>query len=317
MPEKVYILSLANSLAMDFNATCKNIKGLKIQGATNVAVSAVDALYSLIQKSKANSKAKLLAEIEGGKKKLFGLRATEPMMRNFLNFVQARAATGKDVKDIKAEAKRAAKEALMMKTAAKEAIARIGAGLIEDGSIVYTHCHASTVTGILKEAAKTKKFEVFNTETRPLFQGRVTAAELAKAKIPVTHFIDSAAKFALRKADMMLIGADAITPMGVYNKIGSGLFSELARKYDVPVYVCSVSWKFDPESIFGHEEVIEERNSKEVWDKAPKGVKVSNHAFERVSHEHVTAIVSELGIYSIDSFLDETRKKYPWMFLKQ
>ena len=62
------------------------------------------------------------------------------MMRNFLNFVQARAAMGRDAKEVKAEAKRAAKEALMMKTAAKEAIVRIGAGLIEEGSIVYTHC---------------------------------------------------------------------------------------------------------------------------------------------------------------------------------
>lgn len=302
---------------MDFNQTCKKIKELKIQGATNVAVSAVDALNSLIQKSKANSRTKILEEIEAGRKKLFGLRATEPMMRNFLNFVQARAAMGRDAKEVKAEAKRAAKEALMMKTAAKEAIVRIGAGLIEEGSIVYTHCHASTVTAILKEAAKTKKFEVYNTETRPMFQGRITAAELAKAKIPVTHFVDSAVKFALRKADVMLIGADAITPMGVYNKIGSGLFAELARKYDTPVYVCSVSWKFDPESVFGHEEVIEDRNSKEIWDKAPKGVRVSNHAFERVSPEHVTAIISELGVYSLDSFIEETKKKYRWMFPRQ
>ncbi|MDI6737932.1 MAG: hypothetical protein QME12_05465 [Nanoarchaeota archaeon] len=301
---------------MEFNAACKNIKNLKIQGATNVAVSAVEALSSLIEKSKAGTKAKLLSDIETGKKKLFGLRATEPMMRNFLNFVQARASVGKDVKEVKAEAKRAAKEVLMLKAAAKEAIVRIGARLIEEGSIVYTHCHASTVTGILKEAAKEKKFEVYNTETRPMFQGRITAAELAKAKIPVTHFVDSAVKFALKKADIMLIGADAITPMGVYNKIGSSLFAELARKYDTPVYVCSVSWKFDPEAIFGHEEVIENRNPKEVWDKAPKGVRVSNHAFERVSPEHVTAIISELGVYSIDLFIEETRKKYPWMFLR-
>nr|VDS11034.1 R15P Isomerase [uncultured Candidatus Pacearchaeota archaeon] len=301
---------------MEFNATCKKIKDLKIQGATNVAVSAVEALSSLIEKSKAGTKAKLVSEIEAGKKKLFELRATEPMMRNFLNFVHARALVGKDVKEMKKEAKRAAKEALMMKEAAKQAIVKIGAGLIEEGSIVYTHCHASTVTGILKEAAKTKKFEVYNTETRPRFQGRITAEELAKAKIPVTHFVDSAVKFAMRKADIMMIGADAITPMGVYNKIGSGLFAELAKKYDVPVYVCSVSWKFDPESIFGHEEVIEERNPNEVWDRVPKSVRVRNYAFEKVIPENVSAIVSELGIYNNDTFIEETKKKYPWMFLR-
>lgn len=302
---------------MEFNAVCKKIKDLKIQGATNVAAAGVEALSSLIEKSKAGSRARILSEIEAGKKKLFALRATEPMMRNFVNFVQARASVGKDVKDIKKEAKRAAREALMMKEAAKQAIVKIGAGLIEDGSIVYTHCHASTVTSILKEAAKTKKFEVYNTETRPKFQGRITAEELAKAKIPVTHFVDSAVKFAMRKADIMLIGADAITPTGVYNKIGSGLFAELAKRYDVPVYVCSVSWKFDPEAIFGHEEVIEERSPDEVWSKAPKSIKVRNYAFEKVIPENVSAIVSELGIYNNDLFIEETKKKYPWMYARR
>ncbi|MBU2638315.1 MAG: S-methyl-5-thioribose-1-phosphate isomerase [Nanoarchaeota archaeon] len=299
---------------MDFNSTCRKIKELKIQGATNVAVAAVEALASAALKSKAKNSKKLLEDIASARKKLLATRPTEPMMRNFLNFMYARAMTGNDVKDIKAEAKRAAKESLMMKAAAKQAIVRIGAGLIEDGSIVYTHCHSSTVTGILKEAAKTKKFEVYNTETRPLFQGRITAKELAKAKIPVTHFIDSAAKLALKKADVMLIGADAITPMGIYNKIGSGLFAELARKYDTPVYVCSVSWKFNPSSIFGQDEVIEERSGKEVWKDAPKNVIVKNYAFEKVDPDLVSAIVSELGVYQPESFVEEVKKKYPWMF---
>ncbi len=299
---------------MELNATCKKIKELRIQGATNVAAAAVEALAYIALKSKAKSSKKLLGEISEARKKLVETRPTEPMMRNFLSFVYARAAAGKDLKDIKAEAKRAAKEALMMKAAAKEAIVRIGAGLVEDRSIVYTHCHSSTVTGILKEAAKEKKFEVYNTETRPLFQGRVTAMELAKAKIPVTHFIDSAAKFALRKADAMLIGADAITPVGVYNKVGSSMFAELARKYDVPVYVCSVSWKFDPASIFGREEVIEERSGKEVWKEAPKNIRIRNYAFEKVDTDLISAVVSELGVYQPESFVEEVRKKYPWMF---
>jgi len=44
-----------------------------------------------------------------------------------------------------------------------------------------------------------KKFEVYNTETRPLFQGRKTAKELKGAGIKVTMFIDSAMDIALSK----------------------------------------------------------------------------------------------------------------------
>ncbi|HII16191.1 MAG TPA: hypothetical protein HA362_07855 [Nanoarchaeota archaeon] len=299
---------------MNLKATCSNIKSLKIQGATNVAMSSVEALAYAASKSKAKNAEKFFSEIEAAKKMLVATRATEPMMRNFLNYFTGRLQGLDNIKELKAEAKNAAKDVLLLKKAAKECLAKIGAGLVENNSIVYTHCHSSSVTAILKEAAKTKKFEVYNTETRPHFQGRITAEELAKAKIPVTHFVDSAARFALKKADIMMIGADAITPTGIYNKIGSGLIAELAKKHDVPVYSCSVAWKFDPASIFGHEEAIEERNPKEVWEKPPKGVKISNHAFEKVNAELVAAIISELGIYNLGSFIQETKKKYPWMF---
>lgn len=302
---------------MEFSSACKKIKDLKIQGATNVAMAAVDALSSLVQKSKAKDRKKLWQEIDAGKRKLFETRATEPMMRNFLNYFTARLAGANEIKAMKADAKKVAAEVLLLKKAAKAEIARIGAERIENDSIVYTHCHSSTVVDILKEAARTKKFEVYNTETRPRLQGRITAAELAKAKIPVTHFVDSAAKYALKKADVMLIGADAITPTGIFNKVGSGLFAEVARKYDVPVYVCSVAWKFDPASIMGQEEAIESRNSKEVWDKPPKGVVVKNFAFEKINPELVSAIISELGVYQPETFVEEVKKKYPWMFSRQ
>lgn len=299
---------------MDFKRACRDIQSLKVQGATNVAVAAVNALSGYIAKSKVKSASLLIKDAEKARKILFMTRPTEPMMRNFLNFVMSTMKASETVSDMKDAARTAAREVLQMKSDAKSSLCKIGSGLIENGSVVYTHCHASSVTGILKEAAKKKKFEVYNTETRPRFQGRLTAAELAKAKIKVTHFVDSSAKLALKKADIMLIGADAITPTGVFNKIGSALFAEVARKYDVPVYVCTVAWKLDPESIFGKEEVIEERNPKEVWDKAPKGVTVKNYAFEKVTSELVSGVISELGVYSLDSFIEEAKKKYPWMF---
>lgn len=284
-----------------------------------MAVEAVKALASEIISSKAKNVDNLFKEIYSAKEKLFATRPTEPMMRNFLNFVIFNLENGKygEIKAIKDAAKTISDEVFKMKEDAKNQIKKIGAKIINDHKIIYTHCHSSTVTGIIKEAAKNKKIEVYNTETRPLFQGRITAKELAKANIPVTHFIDSAAKFALKKADIMLIGADAITPTGVYNKIGSNLFAEIAAKYDVPVYICAVSWKFDPETLFGHEEIIEIRDSKEVWDKPPKGVKIMNNAFEKVDLDLITGIISEFGVYPPNSFCGEIKKSYPWMFVRE
>ncbi len=300
---------------MKLETTCKKIKNLEIQGATKIAVEALKALSSVIKSSKAKDVDRLFKEIDEAKKKLFATRPTEPLMRNFLNFMIYNLESQKygELKEIKKNTKSLASDVLKMKQDAKKQIQDIGKELVKSHKIIYTHCHSSTVTGIINNSAKRKKLEVYNTETRPLFQGRITAKELSK-KVPVTHFIDSAARLALKKADIMLIGADAITPTGIYNKIGSNMFAEIANKYDVPVYVCSVSWKFDPETLFGHEEIIEMRNPKEVWKRPPKNVKIINPAFEKVDLSLVTGIISELGITSPTSFCGEMKKSYPWMF---
>jgi ribose 1,5-bisphosphate isomerase len=182
-------------------------------------------------------------------------------------------------------------------------------------STIFTFCHSSTVVNILKQAKKHgKKFEVFQTETRPLFQGRITARELAEAKIKVTHVVDSAARVALKKADLMLIGCDAISTTRIYNKIGSEMVAIIAEKYGVPVYVATNSWKFDPETIYGKEK-IEERQGSEVWENPPGGVMIKNFAFEAIDPKLVDGIITELGIFMKKSLISELKKTYPWMFL--
>lgn len=273
---------------MNFNQICKDIKTLKIQGATNVAKAAIKAL-----------------KIRHDKKaiqKLISLRPTEPALRNAINFV-------------KKDPEKLAKKALDYLNFAEKKIAKIGAKKVEDNSIIFTHCHSGTVVNILKQAKKTKKFEVYNTETRPLYQGRITARELAKSRIKVTHFVDSAARVLLKEADLMLMGVDAITSEGkIVNKIGTEMFVETANRYNTPIYFCTVSWKFDPLTIKGYKEKIEERSPDEVWKNPPKNVKIKNLAFEFINPNLVTGIISELGIYSPTVFVERVIEKHPWIY---
>ena len=188
----------------------------------------------------------------------------------------------------------------------------IGAKRIKEGAIIFTHCHSSTVCNILKLAKKRGiNFEVHNTETRPLYQGRKTAEELSKAGIKVVHYVDSAASHALRKADVVFLGVDAITTTKVYNKVGSELFVREASDLDIPVYFCTDSWKFDKESIFGSDDEIEERISKEIWARPPKNVSISNIAFDKIDPKHITGIISELGLYSHAVFVEEVKDIIP------
>ena len=224
---------------MNFESICRDIKSLKIQGARNIAIAGIKALSFRRDKKSVQ--------------KLLNLRSTEPALRNSVKFVLG-------------DFDNNYKKALNHFEDSDKKISKIGSNLIKSDMVVFTHCHSTSVVNVLKEAKKRgKKFSVNVTETRPLFQGRITAKELSKAKIKITLFVDSALEKAIEESDIVLIGADAIISdkknkevAGVYNKIGSGVISEIAFNRKIPVYVCSDSWKFDPYTLLGKKEVIEE-----------------------------------------------------------
>lgn len=300
---------------MDLKKTINDIVSLRIQGAHNVSKASIFALREAALKSKAKTPLFFIHELNVIKNSLFKTRPTEPLMRNCLNYVMD-GIKFKDVGEIKKVVEQRSKEAIEHTEKAEETIAEFGANKIKNGMVIFTHCHSSTVINILKKAKRQGvNFEVRNTETRPNLQGRITAKELADEGIKVTHFIDSAARLALKKADIFLFGADAITSEAkIINKIGTELFLEAAVRYGIPSYCCSDSWKFDPATTFGFEEVIEKRFAEEVWKNPPKGVKISNYVFEMVNPDLVTGVISELGIYNPSTFVEEVRRKYKWMF---
>ncbi len=293
----------------------RDIKSLKIQGANNVALSALQAMDFAVKNTKIDDPNLLWKAIESTKKEIFGTRPTEPAMRNAINYVMYDVDKSSTTA-IKAQLNRHIKAAISHFKNSSSKIAEIGAKKVMKGSVIFVHCHSSTVVNTLRAAKKKgKSFEVHNTETRPLFQGRKTAAELASTGIKVTHYIDSAARLALKKADLFLMGVDAITSEGkIINKIGTQLFIEVANKYEIPIYFCADTWKFDPSTVWGEEEKIEMRDPKEVWSKAPKGVKIMNYAFEKIDPNMVTGVITEIGVFKPEALAEILRENSPWMF---
>ncbi len=249
----------------------KDIKEVRIQGATNIAKAAVQA-YSLNPTPE-------------NKKNLLSLRPTEPALSNALNFIDK---IGKE-------------KVLSHFSDAQEEINRNVLKLIKKGMKIYTHCHSTNVIKALIYAKKMgKKFEIYNTETRPLFQGRITARELSKAGIKVTTFVDAGMDDAITEVDIVLIGADAILKDGAINKIGSEAISEIAFLRKKPVYIVADSWKFSPKNV-----KIEERDFHEVWRGAPKKVKIMNPAFEKIDKKYIKGVISENGILGFDKFVNK------------
>jgi len=84
------------------------------------------------------------------KKKLLSLRPTEPLLKNVLD------------KSIQSLA-----HFDFVQNKINEKVLK----LIKNREVVFTHCHSSTVVNALIYAKKNgRKFEVYNTETRPCFR---------------------------------------------------------------------------------------------------------------------------------------------------
>jgi ribose 1,5-bisphosphate isomerase len=287
---------------MTFESTVKKIKSLEIQGAENIAIAAVEAFGEKLKTTKNEALLRRYAN------ELKNARATEPALRNAINYCLANYKTDPTI----------AKKALKHFKENQDIIAKNGAKLIRNGMKIFTHCHASTVERILIEAKNQgRKFEVYNTETRPRLQGRITATNLAKAGIKVTHCVDSAGRSLLRQCNLFLIGCDSITKSKkIINKIGTESLFDAANESKIPIYICTNSWKFDTESTEKKDTKIEERSGKEVWDTTQKNIKIYNPAFEKVDIKKTAGVISELGLLKPNKFFRQFKKSYKYLLQK-
>jgi len=305
-------------LSVTIRNTAEKIKRLEVQGARNVAIAAIEAVEALAEETKAKSKKELLRELSEAKAVLFASRETEPLMRNAVRWITSQVErSGKDkVEELTKVVSSVSQQFLKNLEDSKEKIAEIGAKRIKNNSVILTHCHSSSVTYLLKRAKRDgKSFEVICTETRPIFQGRLTAKEMSELDVKTTLIVDSAARFFMNQVDLVIIGADAITSQGnVINKIGTSMIALVANEARTPFYVVSELLKFDPATMYGDYEKIEERSPKEIWEDPPKNLIIRNPAFDVTRRDFIHGIICEEGIISPHSIIEVMHRKYPWIF---
>jgi len=305
-------------LLEQIRTTAKKIKLLEVQGARNVAIAAIEAINTLAKETRAKNRKQFLKQLSEAKEILFVSRATEPLMRNAVRWIisQVERSGREKVKELAQIVSSASQQFLKNLEDSKERIAEIGARRIRDNSVVFTHCHSSTVTHLLKKAKEEgKSFEVICTETRPVFQGRVTAKEMLELGVNTTLIVDSAARFFMNQADFVIVGADAITSEGnVINKIGTSMIALVAHEARTPFYVVSELLKFDPVTMYGDYEKIEERSPNEIWKNIPRNLIIRNPAFDVTRRDFIHGVICEEGIISPHSIIEVMRRKYRWVF---
>ncbi len=303
----------------------RDIKSLKIQGARKVALGVINALIYTAKNSKSKDIKQFYKEFFEVAEYLYKLRPTEPMTRNtidrILNYIHLliknksylkQTSRRKRVDQVRELIVKKGKQMIKQMKINRERIAKYGSQLIQNNMTIMTYCHSSTVTNLLKHARiEGKSIEVISCETRPRFQGRITAKELASYKIPVTQIVDGAMNAFMKDVDMVIVGGDAVTSRGdLINKIGTSTLAHIARAHDIPFYSAVELFKFDPLTLFGFKEKIEERDKKEVWEKPPRGVKIRNPAFDLTYAKYISGYITEEGIIPPQSLLSVVKQTY-------
>lgn len=297
----------------------QKIKNLEIQGATNVAKFGLKSFNLYTKSLDVTSRKNFLTKIEEASNRLKSIRPTEPCLRNGIQCVlnKAKKILTDQVDTLKYAIDKNIESFLRFLSNANDKIAKYGARRIVDNSTILTHCHSSAVIEILRKAYNDgKNIKVISSETRPLYQGRKTAKELSDIGIETTMIIDSAMRWIVRHKpiDLILIGADSITVEGtVLNKIGSKLLALAAEENNIPFYVAATMLKYNPESAFGDLEIIEMRNEKEIWEDPPSNLKILNPAFETISRDLISALITEIGVFPPVLISEKFEYYYPFL----
>lgn len=126
------------------------------------------------------------------------------------------------------------------------AAAAAGWALPRRGARVLTHSSSSLVIATLERAGPSRIAAVECTASLPGGEGRALAARLRRAGLVARVIADASVARACAAADVVLVGADAITSQAIVNKAGTMPLALTARESGVPCYALAGSSKMAP-----------------------------------------------------------------------
>lgn len=177
--------------------------------------------------------------------------------------------------------------------------AKVAAQLVtEREPWVATLSASEGVLAAMRELAKGgRKVRALVAESRPLYEGRDTARALVAAGVETWLVTDAALPMLVSQASAVWIGADAVTDLGVLNKVGSYTLALAAREHGVPVWAIATRRKFLPASTASLR--IREMPPAEVWESPAPGVRPRNIYFEMVPLSLLRGVVVEDSVLGV------------------
>jgi len=281
----------------------------KTSGAVELTRKGAEALLLLADQTAAQDTPQLLSELLSTGRKLIEAQPSMAPLFTLVNTVLSGLNEAQDVGEARRTIKAAARGFAADLGLRGEKIALEALSLISNGVAILTHSRSCTVSGALLLAKERgRSFKVLCTESRPIYEGRELARELAEQGIETTLITDAAAAHFMSRADLVMVGADTVSTEGLVNKMGTYGLALAAAAQGVPFYALCGTEKFLP-SDYPHLE-IQLKDPREVWQEHPEGVTVLNRYFDVTPLECVSGLVTESGILllpQVEEMLDSLK----------
>lgn len=173
---------------------------------------------------------------------------------------------------------------------------------------IGAYSYSSTVAkALLRARALIQRVDC--SEGRPGYEGRRMAERLARAGINVRLSPDAPFLEDAWFPDLQVCGADAVTPRGFVNKVGTQVIVSQASRAGHPVIVLAETMKFWPESPF-HCRFWGRTFGRpwEVWKDAPENVGIDSPLFSCAPFGKHVFLLTERGRMKVKQIRRELRK---------
>lgn len=277
---------------------------MNVKGGSPFGRAAAWAFKLALEQEPLPEKQVLKARIDEIGLKLTQLKPTMGTIANTIHFVQQCYALheAESIEQIKAHIIKLCERIIETSLAAVDQLGSYGGALIRDGDTVMMHSYSSSLMSCFKHAAqKGTKFKMICTESRPLRESRLAVKMLQSYGVPVTYITDASIWEFLPKADLVIMGVDALSFNGdVANKMGAALVTQLAMLCKVPVYVATEIYKLDYRTQFGYRIQLERRTKDEMIlpddFESLEGIDVYNQFFDLTPAYQVAGVITQYGI---------------------
>ena len=297
----------------------EDIRTGKIYSSTDVVISSLRVLEGLAKST--NNLSELIDLYHKYLPVLIKARPASAMLANsvreLLTSIVSALERGLSFKELLEELSKKRTEIERRINEAINSAALIASRRIQEGDVILTNSYSRSVLRALKVTKdRGANFSVYVTESRPGSEGLLTASRLSSLGIPVTLFVDSAVRYFMKDVDKVLISCEAVAANGaVVNKIGTSLIALSAHEARVRVFVIGITYKFNPETIFGELiEIAEEEPQATLSYDVKEGIKSLSPLFDVTPPEYIDAIITERGIIAPQAVTTVLREIYGWPF---